>query len=184
MNGKKIDAKNLREKATIKEIEKKRGYYKWWADKNALEVLLNKLGVAGFDDVKSDIESEDGLYCIYVGIACKEVIGKRLNHHINHKMRNSTLRRSLSCLVSQKQNLAEIEQDINNFIDKLNVEYFVFDSISEKKLHELERSLIQDKLRILNISENEHKKAGPFVDELKRLRKEMKAKIKSAKNPN
>ena len=74
MNGKKIDAKNLREKATIKEIEKKRGYYKWWADKNALEVLLNKLGVAGFDDVKLDVESEDGLYCIYVGIACKEVI--------------------------------------------------------------------------------------------------------------
>lgn len=184
MNGKKIDAKNLREKATIKEIEKKRGYYKWWADKNALEVLLNKLGIAGFDDVESDVESDDGLYCIYVGIACKEVIGKRLSHHINRKMRNSTLRRSLSCLVSEKQDPAEIEQDINNFIDKLKVEYFVCDPISEKKLHELERSLIQDKLRILNISENEHKKAGPFVDELKRLRKEMKAKIKSAKNPN
>ena len=45
MNGKKIEAKYLREKATIKEIEKKRGYYKWWADKNALEVLLNKLGL-------------------------------------------------------------------------------------------------------------------------------------------
>ncbi len=184
MNGKKIDAKNLREKATIKEIEKKRGYYKWWADKNAFDVLLNKLGVAGFDDVESDVESDDGLYCIYVGIACKEVIGKRLSHHINRKMRNSTLRRSLSCLVSEKQDPAEIEQDINNFIDKLKVEYFVCDPISEKKLHELERSLIQDKLRILNISENEHKKAEPFVDELKRLRKEMKAKIKSAKNPN
>lgn len=147
-------------------------------------MLLNKLGVAGFDDVKLDVESEDGLYCIYVGIACKEVIGKRLSYHINCKMRNSTLRRSLSCLVSEKQNPAEIEQDINNFIDKLKVEYFVCDTISEKKLHELERSLLQDKLRILNISENEHKKAGPFVDELKRLRKEMKTKIKSAKNLN
>ena len=50
MNGKMIEAKYLREKATIKEIEKKRGYYKWWADKNAFDVLLDKLGVAGFDD--------------------------------------------------------------------------------------------------------------------------------------
>ena len=78
-----ISAKQLREKI---DIENKLGYYKWWAQKEEFDILLEKLDI-NIDDIKNSLEIKDNLYCIYVGIAVNESVGDRLNWHINDKGR-------------------------------------------------------------------------------------------------
>lgn len=78
-----LKAESLRNKSVLTGIPGDNpGYYKWWATKDDFELLLDKLGV-GFEDVAEDVEKKDGLYCIYVGIAAKESVRKRLDWHVN-----------------------------------------------------------------------------------------------------
>lgn len=166
-----IEAKSLRDKDNLKKIDAKPGYYKWWAHKLELKEILAKLGLK-FNAVEKAIEKKKDLYCIYVGIT-RSSLRMRLNWHINdaHSLKRvengrlSTLRKTVSSIVAEDQS---DKKSTNEFIDKLQVEYFYED---KKRVKEIENMLINDKLRVLNIQDNHHLLAEKSVKALKTLRK-------------
>lgn len=179
-----IQASLLRIKENLKRISDKPGYYKWWAKKEDVEILLEKLDVdITFEDIESDIEKKEDmdLYCIYIGIAEKESIRNRLNWHVNqgHKFSAiksgylSTLRQSLSSLLSHNQKDEEVT---NQFIDKLYIEYFEITEEAEGELRKIEKEAMEKYLYILNIQGNHHPKVGEIKKKLKELRKAGKEK--------
>jgi len=104
-----------------------------------------------------------------------------LNWHVNDKHTESsvkygtlsTLRQSIASIVVHNQ---YDKKATDNFIDKLEVEYFLNDnpikSIDAKnELTDIEKQLLQEHLRILNIRDNNHPCAKEIKKELKRLRK-------------
>lgn len=180
-----IEAKNLRNKSFINEIPNtKPGYYKWWASRAELDIILSALGV-GYAEVANYLEeNENHMYCIYVGIAAKESIRRRLNWHVNDshrpsRVRNGTLstfRKSISSLVAHNQ-FDKAATDA--FIDKLSIEFYTVDETIRSpeaidKLHRMERKLLSEKLRPLNIQENYHPQAHEIKKRLRVLRKASK----------
>lgn len=177
-------AKELRKKENLEKIPNdKTGYYKWWADRTSLDVLLEKLNVE-FNDIELYLEKKDNLFCIYVGIAVKESIRDRLNWHINDKHDLSrvnsgflsTFRKSISSVVLHNQ---YDKEGTNNFIDKLYVEYFIGhypikSNEAKEEIENIEYELISKYLRILNIKDNKHIKSNEIKKVLKKLRKESK----------
>lgn len=179
-----IQASLLRIEENLKRISDNPGYYKWWAKKEDVEMLLEKLGIdITFEDIESEIEKKEGmdLYCIYIGIAEKESIRNRLNWHVNqgHKFSAiksgylSTLRQSLSSLLSQNQ---KDEEATNQFIDKLYIEYFEVAEEDKKKLRKKEKDEMEKHLYILNIHGNHHPKVGEIKKILRKIRKAGKQK--------
>lgn len=178
------EAAYLREKHNLDLIpNNKPGYYKWWADKAALQIILNKLDM-NFDAVGAHLEKNGDMYCIYVGVAIKESLKARLDWHINQKHKYnqiksgtlSTLRQTISSIVSS--NMAD-EIATNEFIDKLTVEYYLYDYPIKSKLafdeiHRIEQQLLtSNHLYILNIQGNSHPLAPK--NKLRELRKISKA---------
>ena len=176
-----ISAAILRNKDNLKAIPGDRpGYYKWWANKAELLIILRKLSIQ-FDEICNSLEQKNDRYCIYVGVAIKESLRNRLNWHVNdrhdvNRVKNgtvSTLRKTISSLVG---NDATDKLATNEFIDKLFVEYF----LSEKpiksqeatnELRDIEKRLLgSEHLYILNIQENRHPLAP--TQQLKQLRKQ------------
>jgi len=47
-----VKAIELRDKENLQRIKKAPGYYKWWANRAELDVILNELGVK-FDDINA-----------------------------------------------------------------------------------------------------------------------------------
>lgn len=179
-----IQASLLRIKENLKRISDKPGYYKWWAKKEDVEMLLVKLGInITFEDIEHYIEKKEGmdLYCIYIGIAEKESIRNRLNWHVNQEHKPSaiksgylsTLRQSFSSLLSQNQKDEEVT---NQFIDKLYIEYFEVAEEDKKELRKKEKTEMEKHLYILNIQGNHHFKIGEIKKKLKDLRKSGKQK--------
>ncbi len=178
-------ASYLRKKEVLEQItNKKPGYYKWWAKKEDVEILLKKLDVdVRFEDVETDIEKKEGsdLYCIYIGIAEKESIRNRLNWHVNKKHALSaiksgflsTLRQSLSSLLAHNQ---KNEEATNEFIDNLYIEYFEVAEEDKKELRKIEKEAMERHLYILNIQGNHHSKVGEIKKKLKELRRAGKRK--------
>ena len=181
-----IDAKDLRSKVNLSKIPNdKPGYYKWWAKKEQLDVLLKELDVQ-FKDIEQYLEQDkdNDLYCIYIGIAVKESIRARLNWHINDRHSASqvkhgtlsTLRQSIASIVAHNQ---YDKVATNNFIDLLKVEYYEFgypikSEIAKKEIHKIELDLLAKHLYILNIQENNFPQAKPIKTKLKQLRKSSK----------
>ena len=166
-NGIIVNAKDLRTKDNLIKIPRTSpGYYKWWATYDSLLVLLSRLHL-DFDAIADFLETKNGLFCIYIGIAVKESIRDRLDWHINQinierNVKNGTLstfRQTISSLVGK--NMLD-NQATNDYIDKLVVEYFVGDySIKSQEatveLHGIERGLLSSPyLYLLNIQENKH----------------------------
>ena len=180
----KTKAKELRYKANLLQIPNNLpGYYKWWAEKSELDIILLALN-ADFSELSSFIEQKDGLYCIYVGIAAKESIRKRLDWHVNDthtpsRVINgtlSTLRQSISSVVVHNQYDKEAT---NAFIDKLTIEQFTIDDPIKSqaaidKLHTIERSMMSEHLYVLNIQDNKFPQAKPIKKRLSALRKNSK----------
>ena len=178
-----IKASSLRNKDALKTIPSLPGYYKWWAARPELDVILRALNL-NFSDIKTHIETRGNLFCIYVGIAAKESVRDRLNWHVNDKHTASqviigtlsTLRQSISSIVSHNQyDKAATDQ----FIDKLFLEYFYTDSpikseAAKTELHAIETKLMSEYLRLLNIQDNHNPLSEPIKAKLKRLRKESK----------
>ena len=182
-----LKASTLRNKTELQKIPAAAGYYKWWCEKAELDVILKALG-ADISDIQQAIERKDNLYCVYVGIAAKESVRARLNWHVNDKhtasrVNNgtlSTLRQSISSIVAKNQYDKEAT---DAFIDKLHVEWFCIDSPiksaeAKAKLYSVERNLLFDRLRILNIKDNLHPLAEPIKFKLKLLRKNSKLNVK------
>ena len=179
-----INAKELRTKAALLNIPNDLpGYYKWWAEKSELDIILRALN-ADFSELSSFIERKDGFYCIYVGIAAKESIRKRLDWHVNDSHTQSrvlngtlsTLRQSISSVVAHNQ----YDKDATNaFIDKLKIEWFIIDDPIKSqaaidKLHTIERSIMDEHLYVLNIQDNKFPQAQPIKKRLSALRKSSK----------
>lgn len=176
-----VKAFELRNPVELAKIPKELpGYYKWWADIDSLNIILRELKV-NFHNIEKYLEKKDDLYCIYVGIACKESIRARLNWHVNDshtlsKVKNrtlSTLRQSISSIVAHNQS---DKNATNRFIDRLEIEYFpinhpIKSELAIKETHEIERQLLNKNLYVLNIQENYHFAASPIKKELKELRK-------------
>lgn len=165
------------------EIEKNPGYYKWWATKKDFKLLLSELG-GNFNEVLADIEQKDGLYCIYVGIAVKESIQRRINWHVNDKHNAqrvksgflSTLRKSISSVIAKNQNAKDVT---NEFMNRLKIEVFysnykIKSSEAKDELETIEKQLMKNHLYILNIRDNAHPKCTQIKKNLSRLRKEGK----------
>ena len=121
-----IEAEKLRNKAVLNNVSVRPGYYKWWAKKAELDVILSALN-AETPEITAALEEKEGLYCIYVGIAVKESLRKRLDWHVNDKhtaskVKNgtlSTLRQSIASIVAHNQ---YDKKATDAFIDKLYVE--------------------------------------------------------------
>ena len=178
-----IKAEELRDKENLKNIAEKPGYYKWWAERRELDVILRELQV-GFSDISSALEGKDGLFCIYVGIAAKESVRARLNWHVNDRhtesqVRNgtlSTLRQSIASIVAHNQ---YDKSATDAFIDKLYVEWFYSENAiksetAKSELHDIEQTLLAEHFRILNIQENRHPLSEKTKTALKSLRKQSK----------
>ena len=168
-----LEARLLRNREHLNTVsDTKPGYYKWWATYEALDILLSKLDV-DFSNISPYLEIKDCLYCIYVGIAVKESLRRRLNWHINQQHTDSavkngalsTLRQTISSVVAHDQ---YNEQETNKFIDLLKIEYFelpyeIRSAEAKQEIHKIERKLMESSLRIL--TNHEHHK--PQANEIK-----------------
>jgi len=163
------------------------GYYKWWAEKTDLDILLDGLNLSS-QDLLQFIERKQNLYCIYVGIAVNESIRSRLDWHVNDpqtesRVKNgtlSTLRQSISSAVCHNQ---YDKKGTDDFIDRLFVEYFDVDSrikSTEAKdiIIAIESKMMSDNLCILNIQGNRHPASIEVKSKLKQVRKESKQMTK------
>lgn len=182
------NAKSLRSKENLNNVEKKPGYYKWWAKETEIETILTALELSYSDTLqkmeKCNIEGEE-YYCIYIGIAIKESISQRLDWHINQnntlsQIKNGTLstfRRSIAAVVCC--DLSDT-QGTNDFIDLLKVETFPLDlpvktQEAKEEIQKIEKDLLNGKyLYLLNIQENKHPMAP--IKKLKQIRKMVGAK--------
>ena len=179
-----LEARLLRNREHLSTVsDTKPGYYKWWATYKALHKLLSELDV-DFSNISPFLEKKDCLYCIYVGIAVKESLRRRLNWHINQRHTDSavkngtlsTLRQTISSVVAHDQ---YNEQKTNEFINLLKIEYFelpyeIRSAEAKQEIHKIERELMSSFLRILNIQENHHPQANEIKTKLRKIRKNSK----------
>ena len=148
-----------------------------------MKLILDVLDT-DFSEVVPYIEQKDSLYCIYIGIAAKESIRRRLDWHVNDSHTQSrvlngtlsTLRQSISSIVKHNQ---FDKTATDEFIDRLNIEWFTInDEIKSQsaieKLHKVECSYMAKHLCVLNIQENKHPQAKSIRKKLSALRKSSK----------
>ena len=157
-------------------ISDSRGLYKWWCKLEVLEGIANALQ---FDIGNCQIEKDDeyGLFCVYVGVAVKETLRKRIKWHmgnhtpgaVKHKTL-STLKQSLSAVV--KHNMShKYADELNDYMDNFFVSEDMINAAREDIYEEEKRLLsgLNQPLYILNIQENKHTQAPKKV--LKKMRK-------------
>ena len=175
-------AKDLRCKEGLGKVPDDRpGWYRWWAPELALKYLLGE----AYNDILHVLtkgEGElDGLCCIYVGVAIKESLRKRLNWHINQKHADSniksgalsTLRQTISSLVGKSQG---DERATNDLIDLLTVECFPVDlkiksDEAKAKIKSIEDQEIDRNALPLNIRGNRRPEVSQFNRDLTDKRK-------------
>ena len=172
-------------RGNMQSVSDKPGVYQWWADKDDLLIILQALHMQ-FSDVQSDLEEQDGFYCIYAGIAWRESLRSRLNWHINQKNTISsvkskflsTLRQSIAAVLGISMTDTEV---VNDFMDRLRVSYDAIDFAiksqeAKKAAHEWEQNKFNSgKLYILNIQENRNHPQSPYK-KLKELRADARQK--------
>ena len=170
------DVSDLR--GNLKKLEDKQAYVKWWAKRNELDLILNKLNVK-YEDIKDALDVNDDLYCIYLGSSTDGKIANYLNYQLNDKHTKSTMdtglstfRRSIASIVSSNQADAD---GTNDFLDKLKIEIFYIDYPikSPEAKGEIERIVseyLKKNLYILNINGNTHKLAENIKKNLRKLR--------------
>lgn len=186
-----VFAKEFRNKEKLKTCPNdKPGYYKWFAPKESLEKLLNSSYIEGkyLELFMPNLSTKeiDGVtyYYIYVGVAIRESIQRRLDWHINQKYRISsvesgylsTLRQSLASLISGNQ---YDEVGTNKFVDSLVVEYYPVEAKIKSKraknyISKIEQKELKDNLLPINIKDNKNKLVGDYLKELKWVRKNSK----------
>ena len=186
-----IEAKKLRNKEYLNEVPKDMpGWYKWWAQKESLEILLNSKYINNkyLSDLLPYLTTKviDGktYYYIYVGVAIKESIKNRLNWHVNqHHTKSSvesgflsTLRQTISSLVAGNQ---YDEDATNDLIDMLIVEYYEVDlpiksKEAKEKIERIEKSELSENVIPLNLRDNKSSVVKEYLKELSSTRKNSK----------
>lgn len=188
---KKVLARDLRSKENLRKISNDMpGYYKWWAPKESLALLLNSKYLKDkylktlLPHLTTSTYKGKKYYYIYVGIAAKESIQSRLNWHVNqHHTKSSvesgflsTFRQSISSLVAFNQ-FDEIVT--NEFIDTLLIEYYpinlpIKSNEAKEKIEKLEKTEISNHILPINIKDNKDAMVKDFLKELKVIRKSSK----------
>lgn len=188
---KKVLASDLRNKENLKKMPNNMpGYYKWWAPKKSLELLLNSKYLKNnylkklLPYLTTSTYKGKKYYYIYVGIAVKESIQSRLDWHVNqHHTKSSvesgflsTFRQSISSLVAFNQ-FDEIVT--NEFIDTLLIEYYpinlpIKSNEAKEAIEKLEKTEISNHVLPINIKDNKDAMVKDFLKELKVLRKSSK----------
>lgn len=188
---KKVLARDLRSKETLRKIPSNMpGYYKWWASKESLALLLNSKYLKDkylktlLPHLTTSTYKGKKYYYIYVGIAVKESIQSRLDWHVNqHHTKSSvesgflsTFRQSISSLVAFNQ---FDESATNEFIDTLLIEYYpinlpIKSNEAKEKIEKLEKTEISNHVLPINIKDNKDAMVKDFLKELKVLRKSSK----------
>lgn len=188
---KKVLARDLRSKENLRKISSNMpGYYKWWASKESLALLLNSKYLKDkylktlLPHLTTSTYKGKKYYYIYVGIAVKESIQSRLDWHVNqHHTKSSvesgflsTFRQSISSLVAFNQ---FDESATNEFIDTLLIEYYpinlpIKSNEAKEKIEKLEKTEISNHVLPINIKDNKNTIIKGFLKELKVIRKSSK----------
>ncbi|MCI9434165.1 MAG: hypothetical protein HFI86_02655 [Bacilli bacterium] len=188
---KKVLARDLRSKENLRKIPSNiPGYYKWWASKESLALLLNSKYLKDkylktlLPHLTTSTYKGKKYYYIYVGIAVKESIQSRLDWHVNqHHTKSSvesgflsTFRQSISSLVAFNQ---FDESATNEFIDTLLIEYYpinlpIKSNEAKEKIEKLEKTEISNHVLPINIKDNKNTIIKGFLKELKVIRKSSK----------
>lgn len=188
---KKVLASDLRSKENLGKISNDMpGWYKWWAPKESLTLLLNskylkvKYLKTLLPHLTTSIYKGKKYYYIYVGIAVKESIQSRLDWHVNqHHTKSSvesgflsTFRQSISSLMAGDQ---FDENTTNKLINTLLIEYYPIDlpikSLEAKETIELlEKTELLNHVLPINIKDNKNIIVKEFLKELKEIRKDSK----------
>ena len=176
------NVKSLRN--NIQKLPDKPGVYAWWARENELQIILNSLDLQ-YVVVKHSLEEQDGLYCVYVGIAVRESVKSRLNWHINQQNTVSSVKSGF--LSTLRQSLAGILNvpmtdtvAVNAFMDELYVSYRGFEcpvksDQAKQEAHDWENAKLKSgNLYVLNIQGNN---SSASCKALRKLRKEAKKKV-------
>jgi len=191
-------AKDLRNKAELAKIPgDKPGWYRWWASEKALKSLLNSPFIQNqyLDELLPQLKTHSWagktLFYVYVGIAVKESIRKRLNWHVNdpHDKRRvengvlSTLRQSISSLIAGDQSQKDAT---NHLIDDCLIEYCALDypigSVNAKDaIEQIEQDELANNVLPLNIQDNRNPLVRNFRAELRKIRSFSKVKGGSIK---
>ena len=157
-------------KNNLNELEDKQAYVKWWAKRNELDLLLDKLNV-NFEDIRDALDIKDDLYCIYIGQSKNRIISSYLKMQFFDM---SSFRTSISSILTFSPNNAEV---VNEFMDKLKVEIFFVDfpvkSVEAK--NELDSSIsscLEKNLYILNFQKNYHPLAKNIKKTLSKIKKD------------
>lgn len=158
-------------KNNLDELEDKQAYVKWWAKRNELDLLLDKLNV-NFEDIKDALDVKDDLYCIYIGQSKNRVISEYLRMQFFDK---SSFTISISSLLTSTPLDKEVVKD---FMDKLKVEIFSVNLPvkSEEAKNELDSSIsacLEKNLYILNSQKNYH----PLAKNIKKTLSEIRKKV-------
>ena len=179
-----VKAVDLRKNLSENPVPEGVGYYKWYATKEDFIKLLEELEL-DFDNIPPEQwDIENGLYCIYLGIATKSLKNRIVDWHINqHNTLSliksgylSTLRNSISSVLFKNQ---ADETGTNNFIDGLTIHYYYFDDLdpnlesSGEQIEKLETGLINDgHLKILNGAKNKNPYRSRKLSKLRKKGKE------------
>jgi len=176
-----IKAKRLRNLNELGLVSKdKPGWYQWWANDEALKILLRDQFSKLYPLLTPGSGALDGFMYIYVGVAIKESIQKRLNWHVNQAHTFScikcgtlsTLRQSISSLAGNSQG---DEAATNEVIDMLMVAYFPVDlpihTLEAKmNIEAVEREEMARHVLPLNIQNNHQSVLLTFKNMLKAAR--------------
>lgn len=129
-----FDAKELR----------RSGYYKWYAPEELYKEILEKLEIVfeKMSDKVERLENDEKYFAIYVGIAEKQPVIRRIGNHLYNSFSSSSLRKAIRRVYKVKTN-----DEINDFMDKLKVQFFFNDS---KNLHTIESKTLEDNFFVLN----------------------------------
>lgn len=184
-------AKDLRNLEQLGKIPKNMpGWYRWWAPKEALKMLLDSKYLSHrylselLPYLTEKVINGQQYYYIYTGIAVKESINRRIDWHINQRHTQSsvssgflsTLRQSIASLVSGNQ---YDEIATNNLINMLVVEYHPVNlplnsEEAKVRIENIEETELTINVIPLNIMNNKKDVLKNFICELRNIRKKSK----------
>ena len=160
----------LKTKDDIQNLKNELGWYKIFVSHEKFELLLKEMKVGKNSYDLKNVENVDSLYCVYVGKSSK--LKKRLNAHFGNSRENTTLKTSLTAVLTKKDEpIEEQQRKVSDFMADAYFECgYKTDFKDGEYLCVWEAKEINKYIRILNIDCNENKEAQSFVKSLTKLR--------------
>ncbi len=186
-----FEVSKLRNSNQYSQFEGKKGYIKWWARKDELNIILDELDVK-YEDIKEFLETKDDLYCIFIGQPKTQELPAYLKQEIILKSTRivdgilyfrksiSSLKRSIYSIFLNNPSLGCKTRE---FLDKLFIEVIVIDNIGDVQNIRKETDPIVDDLfrkyfYIFNMDSKYHPEMEWIVNNLSSIRDNAKANAK------